>query len=82
MKLKTLKFYNDEDEKMTTLFLLDDENREYKHISLYNKKEEIEAQKELEDSMKNITDFIKEIYEMGKNGVELEFSEKDIFVNG
>lgn len=82
MKLKTLKFINKEDnEKMVALFLLNDENIEIKHFSFYNKEQEIKAQKDLSDSLDNISSFIKEIYEMGKNGVPLEFSSENISVN-
>lgn len=82
MKLKTLKFINKEDnEKMAALFLLNDENIEIKHFSFYNKEQEIKAQKDLSDSLDNINSFIKEIYEMGKNGVPLEFSSENISVN-
>lgn len=82
MKLKTLKFINkEENEKMVALFLLNDENIEIKHFSFYNKEQEIKAQKDLSDSLDNINSFIKEIYEMGKNGVSLEFSSENISVN-
>lgn len=82
MKLKTLKFINKKDnEKMVALFLLNDENIEIKHFSFYNKEQEIKAQKDLSDSLDNINSFIKEIYEMGKNGVPLEFSSENISVN-
>lgn len=82
MKLKTLKFINKEDnEKMVALFLLNDENIEIKHFSFYNKEQEIKAQKDLSDSLDNINSFIKEIYEMGKNGIPLEFSSENISVN-
>lgn len=81
MKLKTLKFINKEDnEKMIALFLLNDENIEMKHFSFYNKEQEIKAQKDLSASLENISSFIKEVYEMGKNGVQLEFSSENIEV--
>lgn len=81
MKLKTLKFINKEDnEKMIALFLLNDENIEMKHFSFYNKEQEIKAQKDLSASLENISSFIKEVYEMGKNGVSLEFSSENIEV--
>ena len=81
MKLKTLKFINKEDnEKMIALFLLNDENIEMKHFSFYNKEQEIKAQKDLNNSLENISSFIKEVYEMGKNGVLLEFSSENIEV--
>ena len=81
MKLKTLKFINKEDnEKMIALFLLNDENIEMKHFSFYNKEQEIKAQKDLNNSLENISSFIKEVYEMGKNGVPLEFSSENIEV--
>ena len=79
MKLKTLKFINKEDnEKMIALFLLNDENIEMKHFSFYNKEQEIKAQKDLNNSLENISSFIKEVYEMGKSGVPLEFSSENI----
>lgn len=79
MKLKTLKFINKEDnEKMIALFLLNDENIEMKHFSFYNREQEIKAQKDLSNSLENISSFIKEVYEMGKNGVPLEFSSENI----
>jgi len=82
MKLKTLKFLNkEENEKMIALFLLNDENIEIEHLSFYNKKEEIKAQKDLSESLENLSSFIKEIYEMGKNGIPLEFSSENIEVN-
>ena len=82
MKLKTLKFINKEDnEKMIALFLLNDENIEMKHFSFYNKEQEIKAQKDLNNSLENISSFIKEVYEMGKNGVPLEFSSENIEVS-
>ncbi len=82
MKLKTLKFLNkEENEKMIALFLLNDENIEIKHLSFYNKKEEVKAQKDLSESLENLNSFIKEIYEMGKNGIPLEFSSENIEVN-
>lgn len=82
MKLKTLKFLNkEENEKMIALFLLNDENIEIEHLSFYNKKDEIKAQKDLSESLENLSSFIKEIYEMGKNGVPLEFSSENIEVN-
>lgn len=81
MKLKILKFYNDENEKMTSIFLLNDKNVEKKQFSFYNKKDEIKAQQILEDSIKNLPDFLKEIYEMGKNNIPLEFSESDINIS-
>lgn len=82
MKLKTLKFVSkEENEKMVALFLLNDENIEIEHFSFYNKEQEIKAQKDLSDSLDNISSFIKEIYEMGKNGVSLEFSSENISVN-
>ena len=81
MKLKTLKFINKEDnEKMIALFLLNDENIEMKHFSFYNKEQKIKAQKDLSASLENISSFIKEVYEMGKNGVPLEFSSENIEV--
>lgn len=81
MKLKTLKFINKEDnEKMIALFLLNDENIEMKHFSFYNREQEIKAQKDLSSSLENISSFIKEVYEMGKNGVPLEFSSENIEV--
>ena len=81
MKLKTLRFINKEDnEKMIALFLLNDENIEMKHFSFYNKEQEIKAQKDLSNSLENISSFIKEVYEMGKNGVPLEFSSENIEV--
>ena len=81
MKLKTLKFINKEDnEKMIALFLLNDENIEMKHFSFYNKEQEIKAQKDLNNSLENISSFIKEVYETGKNGVPLEFSSENIEV--
>lgn len=82
MKLKTLKFINKEDnEKMIALFLLNDENIEMKHFSFYNREQEIKAQKDLSNSLENISSFIKEVYEMGKNGVPLEFSSENIEVD-
>lgn len=81
MKLKTLKFINKEDnEKMIALFLLNDENIEMKHFSFYNREQEIKAQKDLSNSLENISSFIKEVYEMGKNGIPLEFSSENIEV--
>lgn len=81
MKLKTLKFINKEDnEKMIALFLLNDENIEMKHFSFYNREQEIKAQKDLSSSLENISSFIKEVYEMGKNGIPLEFSSENIEV--
>ena len=81
MKLKTLKFINKEDnEKMIALFLLNDENIEMKHFSFYNREQELKAQKDLSNSLENISSFIKEVYEMGKNGVPLEFSSENIEV--
>jgi len=81
MKLKTIRFYNNEGEKMTSLYLLDDENVEIKQYSFYNKKDEIKAQKVLEESLTNLPYLLEEIYEMGKNGIPLEFSEKSIDIS-
>ncbi len=81
MKVKTLKFNNNDDkEKMISLFLLDDENFELKHFVFYNKKEEIKAQNDIDFSLNNISSFISEVYEMGKKGIPLEFSEEEIQV--
>ena len=56
----------------------DTKNTYYSSLVTYDKS--LKAQKDLSNSLENISSFIKEVYEMGKNGVPLEFSSENIEV--
>lgn len=65
---------------MVRISVLEKDSSEIDRFLFYNKKGETEAEQELLDTQNRIGELFKKFYELGKAGVELDFTSEDIYV--
>lgn len=80
MKVKTTNFISPTNEKMTVVFILDDNNAEIDRYSFYNEQREISIAPELEESIERIPELLQKIYNSGLNNENVEFITDNIAV--
>lgn len=80
MKVKTTNFISPTNEKMTVVFILDDNNAEVDRYSFYNEQREISIAPELEESIERIPELLQKIYNSGLNNENVEFITDNIAV--
>lgn len=80
MKVKTTNFISPTNEKMTVVFILDDNNAEVDRYSFYNEQREISIAPELEESIERIPELLQKIYNSGLNNENIEFITDNIAV--
>ena len=80
MKVKTTNFISPTNEKMTVVFILDDNNAEIDRYSFYNEQREINIAPELEESIERIPELLQKIYNSGLNNENVEFTTDNIAV--
>lgn len=80
MKVKTTNFLSSENEKMTVLFILDDNDMEIDRLSFYNKQSELSMSSELEKSLDRLPELLMKIYNSGLNHENIEFITDNISV--
>lgn len=80
MEVKQTTFFNNEDEKIIRFSILDKDKKEIDRLLFYNKKGEKKAEQEISDTQDRIGELFKKFYLLGKNGVELEFSNEEIYI--
>lgn len=80
MKVKTTNFLSSENEKMTVLFILDDNDMEIDRLSFYNKQSELSMSSELGKSLDRLPELLMKIYNSGLNHENIEFITDNISV--
>lgn len=80
MNIKVSNFVGNE-EQLTTIFILDDNNAEIKRYSFYNTPREMEMEPELRESFNDLPNLLKMIYNSGRKNEQLDFSTETIFVD-
>ncbi len=81
MKIKTTNFISPTNEKMTVVFILDDENAEIDRYSFYNEQREISISPELKESIERLPELLQKIYNSGLNNENIEFITDNISVD-
>lgn len=81
MKVKTTNFISPTNEKMTVVFILDDENAEIDRYSFYNEQREIIIAPELKESIERLPELLQKIYNSGLNNENIEFITDNISVD-
>lgn len=81
MTVKTTNFCSPEGEKLTVVFILDDDNAELARYSFYNEPREMEINTELKTSIDKLPELLKQIYHSGINRETVEFINEDLLVN-
>ncbi len=81
MKVKTTNFISPTNEKMTVVFILDDENAEIDRYSFYNEQREISIAPELKESIERLPELLQKIYNSGLNNENIEFITDNISVD-
>lgn len=82
MKVKTTNFINPEDEeKLTVVFILDDDDNEIERYSFYNEKREMSIEPELKTSLDRLPNLLHMIYNSGVKQENVEFITEDLMVN-
>lgn len=81
MKVKTTNFISPTNEKMTVVFILDDENAEIDRYSFYNEQREISIATELKESIERLPELLQKIYNSGLNNENIEFITDNISVD-
>lgn len=80
MEIRQTTFFNAEDEKVIRFSVLDENKQEIDRMLFYNKKGEKLAEQEISETQDRLGELFKKFYLLGKNGVELEFSNEEIFI--
>ena len=78
MKVKTTNFISPTNEKMTVVFILDDDNAEIDRYSFYNEQREISIAPEL---IERLPELLQKIYNSGLNNENIEFITDNISVD-
>ena len=81
MKVKTTNFISPTNEKMTVVFILDNENAEIDRYSFYNEQREISIAPELKESIERLPELLQKIYNSGLNNENIEFITDNISVD-
>lgn len=81
MKVKTTNFISPTNEKMTVVFILDDDNAEIDRYSFYNEQREISIAPELKESIERLPELLQKIYNSGLNNENIEFITDNISVD-
>ena len=81
MKVKTTNFISPTNDKMTVVFILDDENAEIDRYSFYNEQREISIAPELKESIERLPELLQKIYNSGLNNENIEFITDNISVD-
>lgn len=80
MKIKVTNFLSSENEKMTVLFILDDDDAEVDRFSFYNEPRESSMSSELGKSLDRLPELLMKIYNSGLNQENIEFITDEISV--
>lgn len=80
MKIKTTNFTSSENEKMTVIFILDDDGSEMDRFTFYNKPEELSISSELKTTIERLPELMRKIYNSGLNKEYIEFITDNISV--
>ena len=81
MTVKTINFVSGNPrEKLACVFVLDDNNTELKKMSFYNDDKDVVMEPELAQTIDSLPEFLEYIYNMGKDGVKVDFITSDIEV--
>lgn len=81
MEIKTITFNDpDDNEKMLSVFLLDDDGTELNRLTFYNKRNEIELEPEIERSFSELPNFLRLVYNSGRNKDDIKFTKESINV--
>lgn len=81
MKVKTTNFISPTNEKMTVVFILDNDNAEIDRYSFYNEQREISIAPELKESIERLPELLQKIYNSGLNNENIEFITDNISVD-
>jgi hypothetical protein len=82
MEIKTLNFLSGNPrEKLSCIFILDDNNVELKKMTFYNDEKDIVMEPELAKTIDSLPSFLEYIYKMGKDGVKINFTKSDIEIS-
>lgn len=81
MNIKTTKFISPENEKLTVIFILDDDGSEIERYSFYNEPIKLEIEPELERSIEKLPELLYKIYRSGLNGENINFTSDEMLVN-
>lgn len=80
MKVKTTNFLSSDNEKMTVVFILDDNDAEVDRYSFYNKPQESNMSSELSLSLERLPELLQKVYNSGVNQENIEFITDNITV--
>ena len=81
MTVKTINFVSGNPrEKLACVFVLDDNNTELKKMSFYNDDKDVAMEPELAQTIDSLPAFLEYIYNMGEDGVKVDFITSDIEV--
>lgn len=79
MEIKTLNFKSGNPrEKLACVFVLDNNNAELKKMTFYNDDKDVEMEPELAQTIDKLPEFLEYIYNMGRDGVEVDFTTQNI----
>jgi hypothetical protein len=82
MEIKTITFNDSSNnEKMMSVFLLNDDGQEIGRYTFYNKKEEIKIEPEIEKTLETLPNFLKLIYNSGINKEKIIFTQESVDVS-
>ena len=79
MKLHSIT-YHENDETMLVVHLQDDSNKDILVLPFYHKKEDIEKEKRLEDSITLLPKLLEDLYNAGLKQDKIEFVKENIDV--
>jgi hypothetical protein len=80
MKIKITNFLSSDNEKMTVLFILDDNDAEIDRYSFYNEPRELDMSSELSKSLDRLPELLMKTYNSGLNQEHIEFITDEISV--
>ena len=80
MKIKTTHFTSEANERLTVVFVFDDNDAEVKRYTYYNEPKEIKIQPELEQTQLELSQLLKMIYNSGLNNENVIFEEETLKV--
>lgn len=81
MKIKTMNFISKSNEKLTTIFILDNNDNEVERYSFYNEPREIKIYPELEKSIDNISYLLHMVYNSGLKQEKIDFINENLNVD-
>lgn len=82
MEIKTITFLDPADnEKMMSVFLLDEQGQEMNRLTFYNKKEEIKLEPEIERTFEDLPNFLRLVYNSGINNEKITFTKETVNVS-